>query len=200
MFQGKVIIFSAPSGSGKTSIVKALLEKNQKLGFSISACTRPPRNGEQNGRDYYFLTVEDFEGKIAGNQFVEWEEVYAGSFYGTLKAEVDRLWSQEQHVVFDVDVNGGLRLKEYFGQNALAIFVDVPSTEVLRERLTKRGTETAMSLKKRLEKVALERTFKDQFDVVLVNEDLEETIGHAQTLIDEFIQTQPINSDQEGQN
>ena len=157
MFKGKVIIFSAPSGSGKTTIVKHLLEKNSNLGFSISACTRDKRGrDEENGKDYYFLTPEDFKERIVKQEFIEWQEVYRGAFYGTLKSEIDRLWSEGKHVLFDVDVKGGLNLKKYFGDDALAIFVQPPSVEILEERLRNRGTEDEDSISRRLFKVNFE--------------------------------------------
>ncbi len=153
---GKALIFSAPSGSGKTTIVKHLLQTNPDLGFSISASTRDRRGRtEENGKDYYFLTPEDFKHKIDNNEFIEWEEVYAGNFYGTLKSEIERVWASGKNVIFDVDVKGGLNLKKYFGDKALAIFVKVPSIEVLTARLNDRGTESPESLSRRLFKVNL---------------------------------------------
>jgi guanylate kinase len=184
---GKAIIFSAPSGSGKTTIVKHLLEKNPDLGFSISASTRDKRGRtEQNGKDYYFLPPKEFRKKIEGNEFVEWEEVYEGNFYGTLKSEIERVWSEGKNVIFDVDVKGGLNLKKYFGDKALAIFVKVPSIEVLKERLNDRGTETEESLSRRLFKAEFEMGFHDKFDVVLVNENLGKSLAEAQRLYDDF--------------
>jgi guanylate kinase len=184
---GKLIIFSAPSGSGKTTIVRHLLAENNNLGFSISACTRDRRGrAEENGKDYYFLTPEDFKHKIDLGEFVEWEEVYVGAFYGTLKSEIERLWASGKHVLFDVDVQGGLKLKEYYGDKALAIFVRVPDEETLRQRLIGRGTETEDSLSKRLFKVHFEMSFQDRFDVVLVNDDLETSYQKAQQLVDDF--------------
>ena len=189
MHQGKAIIFSAPSGSGKTTIVKHLLETNNKLGFSISACTRDKRGrNEENGKDYYFLTPEEFKSKIDKNEFVEWEEVYAGNFYGTLKSEVERVWAQGKHVIFDVDVKGGLHLKEYFKEKALAIFVKVPSLEVLEQRLKERKTDSSSSISQRLFKAKFEMSFESKFDVSLVNEDLETSLGKAQDLVDNFIE------------
>ncbi len=185
---GKVIIFSAPSGSGKTTLVKHLLENNPDLGFSISASTRDKRGRtEQDGKDYYFLSPEEFKLKIDSDEFVEWEEVYEGNFYGTLKSEIQRLWNEGQNVVFDVDVKGGMSLKKYFGDHALAIFVKAPSEEVLRQRLTNRNTETEESISRRLFKVKFESGFANQFDVVLVNDDLEESFAIAQKLYSEFI-------------
>ena len=184
---GKALIFSAPSGSGKTTIVKHLLENNNDLGFSISASTRDKRGRtEQHGKDYYFLTPEDFKKKIDNNEFIEWEEVYAGNFYGTLKSEIERIWSEGKNVIFDVDVKGGINLKKYFGDRALAVFVKVPSMEVLIERLRDRGTESEESLSRRLFKANFEMTFQDKFDVVLVNEDLGRSLKEAQKLYDDF--------------
>lgn len=184
---GKAIIFSAPSGSGKTTIVKHLLQQNPDLGFSISASTRDKRGRtEQNGKDYYFLPPKEFRRKIENNEFVEWEEVYEGNFYGTLKSEIDRIWNEGKNVIFDVDVKGGLNLKKYFGDKALAIFVKVPSIDVLKERLNDRGTETEESLSRRLFKAEFEMGFHDKFDVVLVNENLHKSLVEAQQLYDNF--------------
>ena len=184
---GKAIIFSAPSGSGKTTIVKHLIENNPDLGFSISASTRDKRGRtEKNGKDYYFLSPQEFKKKIDNDEFVEWEEVYAGNFYGTLKSEVARVWKEGKNVIFDVDVKGGLNLKKFFGDRGLAIFVKVPSLEVLKERLNDRGTETPESLSRRLFKAEFEMGFCDKFDVVLLNETLEKSLAEAQRLYDDF--------------
>ena len=184
---GKALIFSAPSGSGKTTIVKHLLDSNPSLGFSISASTRDRRGRtESHGKDYYFLSPEEFKHKIDADEFIEWEEVYAGNFYGTLKSEIDRIWAAGKDVIFDVDVKGGLNLKKYFGDKALAIFVKVPSIEVLKARLNDRGTETEESLSRRLFKANFEMSFQDQFDVVLVNEHLHTSLTEAQRLYDNF--------------
>ncbi len=184
---GKALIFSAPSGSGKTTIVKHLLAKNPTLGFSISASTRDRRGRtEQHGKDYYFLTPEDFKKKIDNNEFIEWEEVYAGNFYGTLKSEIERIWKEGKDVVFDVDVQGGIKLKQYFGDKALAIFVKVPSFEILKERLQNRGTESEESLSRRLFKAKFEMAFADKFDAVVVNDDLDKATSRAQKLYDDF--------------
>jgi guanylate kinase len=184
---GKALIFSAPSGSGKTTIVKHLLKNNPDLGFSISASTRDKRGRtEQDGKDYYFLSPEEFKQKIDTNEFIEWEEVYAGNFYGTLKTEIERIWQEGRNVIFDVDVKGGINLKKYFGDKALAIFVKVPSIEVLKQRLTERGTESEESLSRRLFKAKFEMTFQDRFDVVLVNEDLNKSLEEAQRLYNKF--------------
>jgi len=182
---GKAIIFSAPSGSGKTTIVHHLLSKNPDLGFSISAATRDKRGRkEENGKDYYFLSPEAFKHKIDNDEFVEWEEVYAGNFYGTLKSEIERVWRSGKNVIFDVDVRGGLNLKRYFGDKALAIFVKVPTLDVLKKRLNDRGTESEESLSRRLFKAKFEMSFQDKFDVVLVNEDLGHSLAEAQKLYD----------------
>ncbi|UBM58510.1 guanylate kinase [Marinilongibacter aquaticus] len=184
---GKAVIFCAPSGSGKTTIVKHLLEKHEDMGFSISACTRDRRGrNEVHGKDYYFLTIEEFRKKIEEDAFAEWEEVYPGGYYGTLKSEIERLWDAGKTVLFDVDVRGGLKLKQYFGDQALAIFVKVPSEEELETRLRQRGTETEESLSKRLYKVKFEMTFQDKFDVILLNDDLDESLGKAEKLCADF--------------
>lgn len=184
---GKALIFSAPSGSGKTTIVKHLLQKNADLGFSISASTRDKRGRtEQDGKDYHFLSPEEFKQKIDEEEFIEWEEVYEGNFYGTLKAEIERIWKEGKNVIFDVDVKGGLSLKKYFGDKALAVFVKVPSVEILKERLHDRGTESEESLSRRLFKAKFEMTFEDKFDVVLINENLEKSLAEAQRLYNEF--------------
>ena len=184
---GKALIFSAPSGSGKTTIVRHLLASNPDLGFSISASTRDKRGRtESHGKDYYFLTPEEFKKKIDEDAFIEWEEVYEGNFYGTLKSEIDRIWNEGHNVIFDVDVQGGLNLKKYFGDRALAVFVKVPSVDVLKERLRDRGTESEESLSRRLFKANFEMSFANKFDVVLVNEDLQRSLKEAQNLYEDF--------------
>jgi guanylate kinase len=186
--EGKLIIFCAPSGSGKTTIVKHLLETNPNLGFSISACTRDKRGrNEVDGKDYYFLTPEEFKKRIDNDEFVEWEEVYQGAFYGTLKSEIERIWKTGKHVIFDVDVNGGLALKKYYGDRALAIFVKCPSMEVLEERLRARKTDTEESISTRLFKVKFEMSFESKFDVTLLNNDLQQALKDAQKLVNDFI-------------
>ncbi len=185
--EGKLIIFSAPSGSGKTTIVKQLLANNPNLGFSISACTRDKRGrSEQDGQDYYFLTPDEFRTKIDEDAFVEWEEVYPGAYYGTLKSEIERIWASGKHVIFDVDVKGGLALKNYYKERALAVFVKVPSLEILEDRLRTRGTETEESLSKRIFKMKFEWSFQDKFDVILVNDQLVDAVKEAQRLFDEL--------------
>ncbi|MEK6780196.1 MAG: guanylate kinase [Bacteroidota bacterium] len=187
MMAGKALIFSAPSGSGKTTIVKHLLKKNLDLGFSISASTRDRRGRvEEDGKDYHFLSPEEFKKKIDRNEFIEWEEVYAGNFYGTLRSEIERIWAEGKNVIFDVDVKGGINLKKYFGKKALAVFVKVPSLDLLKQRLNERGTETEESLSRRIFKAKFEMSFEDKFDVVLINEDLEKSLLEAQRLYNDF--------------
>jgi guanylate kinase len=186
--EGKLIIFAAPSGSGKTTIVKHLLGIRSDLGFSISASTRDRRGrAEQNGKDYYFLSPDEFRDKIENDDFVEWEEVYPGNYYGTLKSEIERIWAQGQHVIFDVDVKGALHLKEYFKSKALAIFVQAPSLEVLEQRLRDRGTETEESLSRRMFKMKFEMGFKDKFDVILLNDNLDDAFVKAEQLVNDFL-------------
>ena len=184
---GKCIIFSAPSGAGKTTIVRYLLEEFSELAFSISACSRDARPNETNGVDYYFLGVDGFQTKIAADEFVEWEEVYTNNFYGTLKSELTRIWSQGKTVIFDVDVIGGLNLKRYFGDNALAVFVMPPNYEALEDRLRYRSTETEEKIQMRLAKAKVELAHADQFDTIVVNDDLKTACAEAKTLIQQFI-------------
>jgi guanylate kinase len=185
--QGKLIIFSAPSGSGKTTIVRHLLERYPQLAFSISATSREPRKNEKDGVDYYFLTVDDFRKKIEEHRFLEWEEVYAGQYYGTLRSEAERLRNEGRHVVFDIDVVGGVRLKQEFGGDAMAIFVQAPSLEIMEKRLRERGTDSEEQLQKRLGKAREELSYANRFDHVLVNDRLEETLLEAEQLINSFI-------------
>ncbi|GJM27538.1 MAG: guanylate kinase [Cyclobacteriaceae bacterium] len=187
MRQGKAIIFSAPSGSGKTTIVKRLVQQNPDLEFSISACTRDRRGRqEENGKDYYFLSPEEFKRKIDNHEFIEWQEVYAGNFYGTLKSEIERIWSTGKNVIFDVDVKGGINLKKYFGESALAVFVKVPSLEILEQRLRSRNTDADRSISRRLFKAKFEMTFEDQFDITLLNQELEVSVRQAQEMYRNF--------------
>jgi guanylate kinase len=187
--KGKAIIFSAPSGAGKTTIVQHLLNNHPELGFSISACTRDKRGRiEVDGVDYHFLTVEEFKKRIDGDEFVEWEEVYEGNFYGTLKSEVQKIWDEGKAVIFDVDVKGGLKLKKYFNEDALAVFVKVPSLDVLEERLKSRNSESSSSLSQRLYKAKFEMTFEEEFDATLVNEDLPTSLKKAEDLVGGFIE------------
>lgn len=186
--KGKAIIISAPSGAGKTTIVKHLIQLDMGLEFSISACSRPPRKQEVNGRDYYFMSVADFRKHIDQGDFLEWEEVYQDHYYGTLKTELDRIWSRQNHIIFDVDVVGGLNLKGYFGQNALAVFVQAPSLQELEKRLRDRSTDTEEQIRNRMEKAGAEMKYAEQFDVVLVNENLEETLLQGEKLVRDFLE------------
>lgn len=183
----KVIIFSAPSGSGKTTIIKRLLTYFPEFEFSISATSRQPRAGEVDGQDYYFLTKESFAEKVKNDLFLEWEEVYAGTCYGTLKSEIERIWDNGKIVVFDVDVLGGMRLKEYFGSKALSIFVMPPSIEVLEQRLRIRNTETEEAIQKRLSRSSLELQHSAKFDVTVVNDVLEQAVDEAKINIQSFL-------------
>ena len=183
----KAIIFSAPSGAGKTSIVQALLKKLNVLSFSVSATSRPKRGEEKNGLDYWFLSPEEFKQKIEHNDFVEFEEVYKGQSYGTLKSEIERIWNNNQTVIFDLDVVGGLNLKSFFGNNALAIFVMPPSVEELEKRLRGRQTESEEKIQIRLSKANEELEFANKFDVVLENKILDQAVISAESMITEFI-------------
>ncbi|MFW2347906.1 MAG: guanylate kinase [Wenyingzhuangia sp.] len=188
MGSGKLIVFSAPSGSGKTTIVKHLLSAtNLPLDFSISAASRQPRKGEIDGKDYYFLSVEDFKSKVAQEAFLEWEEVYQDNFYGTLKSEITRIWSEGNHVVFDIDAIGGLNIKKQFPEQTLAIFIQPPSVEEMERRLRSRATETEDKIKMRLAKSAQEFEFAEQFDTVLINDDLSVAKDEAYHKVLEFI-------------
>lgn len=184
---GKCIIFSAPSGAGKTTIVHSLLKQNLGLEFSVSACSREPRFNERDGVDYYFLGVAGFKAKIEADAFVEWEEVYHNNFYGTLASEVDRIWKKGNAVIFDVDVVGGLNLKRLFGENALAVFVQPPDFESLEYRLRKRSTEPEEKILQRLEKAKNELTFASQFDKIVVNDDLEKACEEAKIMVEAFL-------------
>ncbi|TVQ14976.1 MAG: guanylate kinase [Bacteroidetes bacterium] len=185
--KGKLIIVCAPSGSGKTTIVKAVLPEITSLEFSVSACSRTPRQGETDGKDYYFLSEEEFRKKIDQGAFLEWEEVYPGSFYGTLKSEVQRIWNNGRHVIFDVDVIGGLNIKKQYPDNSLALFIMPPSVEELRARLTGRGTETPQSIEKRIDKAEFEMGFAPEFDATVVNDDLEMAIALTKEIMNSFL-------------
>lgn len=184
---GKCVIISAPSGAGKTTIVRSLLAQGLRLAFSVSATSRAKRSYEVEGQDYFFMTAEEFRKLIDADAFVEWEEVYPGQYYGTLRSEIDRIWSLGNSAIFDVDVVGGLHLKQVFGDRALAVFVSPPSVDVLEQRLRARGTETSESLKKRVDKAAHEMTFALQFDVVVVNDTLEHACSRAHQLVTRFL-------------
>jgi guanylate kinase len=185
--QGKLIIFSAPSGAGKTTIVQHLLTKIPELEFSVSACSRPIRKDETHGVDYYFISVEQFKNKINNNEFVEWEEVYTDNFYGTLKAEIERIWNKGKHIIFDMDVIGGLNLKKQFGDRALAIFVMPPSVEHLEKRLKMRETETPESIARRMGKAENEMRTSAQFDKIVLNDTLEHAFEEAEKAVREFL-------------
>ena len=185
----KVIIFCAPSGSGKSTIISSLMPRQElHLAFSISATTRAPRGQERDGVEYFFLTPEEFRRRIANDEFVEYEEVYADRFYGTLKAQVERQLAAGQNVVFDVDVHGGLRLKEFFGERALSLFIQPPSIEELRRRLEDRATDAPDVIQQRLDRAAYELSFAPRFDRVVVNDDLATAKAKAYRIIQEFIQ------------
>lgn len=186
----KLIIFSAPSGSGKTTIVRHLLSLEKlNLAFSISATSRAPRGQEQHGKEYYFLSTEEFKKHIANADFLEWEEVYAGNFYGTLKSEVERLWAEGKTVLFDIDVIGGLRIKEQFPEQSLAIFVKPPSVEELEKRLRQRQTETEEKIKMRLDKAHQELSVVHKFDVIIENDDLQKALQEAENVVCEFLKS-----------
>lgn len=186
--KGKLIVFSAPSGSGKTTIVHHLLEtKNQTLDFSISATSRAKRGKEVHGEDYYFLTPDTFKKHIDQDDFVEWEEVYADNYYGTLKSEVERIWGEGKHAIFDIDVVGGLRIKKKFPDRTLAVFVKAPSLEAMEMRLRSRKTESEEKIQVRLAKAEKELSYAEKFDVILVNDDLELAKREAEELIENFI-------------
>lgn len=185
--EGKCIIICAPSGAGKTSITKHLLKQNLNLSFSISACTREKRADEEDGKDYYFLDVDTFKKRIDEDAFVEWEEVYQDQFYGTLKAEIERIWSLGKNVIFDVDVEGGLSLTKHFGEKALAIFIKAPTVADLEARLRKRGSETEEKIQKRMAKAEKELSYAKWFDTVIVNSNLEESQEEAYKIVKSFI-------------
>lgn len=186
--KGKLIVFAAPSGAGKTSIVRHLMPiKTLNLDFSVSATTREPREGEVHGEHYYFLTVDDFKNKISGGDFIEWEEVYTDSFYGTLKSEVDTNLKNGTNVIFDIDVAGALSIKKMYKDEALLIFVKPPSLEALESRLRNRNTESERSLKRRVDKASFEMSFADQFDTIIVNDLLQVAQKQAETIVSNFI-------------
>ena len=191
---GKAILFSAPSGCGKTTIIKELMAgvpaghfDPDDLTFSISATSRAPRGEEQNGKDYYFLSHEEFMARVAKDEFLEWEEVYSGTCYGTLKSEIERIWQAGKVIVFDVDVNGGRNIKKYFGKDALSIFVMPPSVEVLEQRLRSRGTDSEEAIVKRLARSAEELKQAPVFDVTIVNDDLQRAVKETRNVIDRFL-------------
>lgn len=184
---GKLIIFSAPSGAGKSTLIRFLLTQGLNLQFSVSATSRPPRNGETDGVEYYFLSPEEFRRRIVHNEFLEYEEVYADKFYGTLKSEVDRILEEEKNVVFDVDCIGGLNIKKIYGDRALSIFVMPPSVEVLRQRLLKRGTESPEVIEDRLSKAGYEMSFAPRFDAIVHNADYVKARAKVLKLVSDFL-------------
>ena len=185
--EGKLIIISAPSGAGKTTLVRHLLQQEFDLGFSISATSRQPRPGETDGKDYHFISENEFRQKIENDEFLEWEEVYRGIFYGTLKSEVARIRETGKNVIFDVDVVGGVNIKKYYGKDALAIFIEPPSLEELKSRLTKRSTETEEKIGVRIAKAEKELEFANRFDVVIVNEKLPDALADAENAVATFL-------------
>ncbi len=188
-FKGKLFVFSAPSGSGKTTIVRHLLNQEKlNLAFSISATSRKPRGNEKDGEDYYFISLEEFKNNIKADKFLEWEEVYRDNFYGTLKAEVERIWAQKKHVIFDIDVVGGLRIKKKFPEKTLAVFVKPPSVDELKIRLKKRSTESEEKINMRIAKASVELATAPQFDKIIKNYDLEVALKEAEELVSNFLE------------
>ncbi|MFW6351746.1 MAG: guanylate kinase [Bacteroidota bacterium] len=185
--KGKLIIISAPSGAGKTTIVKELLCSDLNLEFSVSACSRKKRNNEIDGKDYYFMSVEAFKAKIANAEFVEWQEVYENHFYGTLKCEVEKIRNAGRNVIFDVDVMGALNIKKMFGDDALSIFIQPPSEEVLKQRLMSRNTEDGKDLQRRIEKAGHELSFAPDFDMIIINDQLSNAIEEAINAVENFV-------------
>lgn len=184
---GKLVIFSAPSGSGKTTVVKHLLETNPNLQFSISATTRKKRPNEVDGKDYYFLSQEEFESKLANGEFLEYEQVYDGLYYGTLKSEIERIWDNDKSVIFDVDVVGGLNIKRIYGKKALAVFLRPPSVDELMERLKRRETEVEHELEQRIGKANEELKYEKEFDIVLINNILAHTLKETESIVNYFL-------------
>jgi len=190
----KVLIFSAPSGSGKSTIVKHILGVYpDSMEFSVSATSRPPRGEEVHGREYYFMSPEEFRKLIDEDKFVEFEEVYEGRFYGTLKSECERIWAAGHVIIFDVDVKGGVNLKKYFGKAALSIFIQAPSVEVLRDRLIKRGTDSLEAIEERIAKAGEEMAYAPQFDYVLVNDDLSTAFAESEKVVEDFLDDGRLN-------
>ena len=183
----KVLIFSAPSGSGKSTVVNHILGGHKGIEFSVSATSRPPRGEERDGVEYFFYSADIFRLLVRDDKFVEFEEVYPDRFYGTLKAEVNRIWARGNVIIFDVDVKGGVNLKKYFGDQALSVFIQAPSVEVLRQRLIGRGTDSAEDIEKRVAKAAEEMTYAPQFDKVLINDDLATALAEADAMVDAFL-------------
>lgn len=186
--KGKLIIFTAPSGAGKTTIVRHLLGTFDSLAFSVSATSRPRREHERDGEDYYFLSPPEFRKRIDAGEFVEWEQVYPNQFYGTLKSEIDRLWAAGKHIIFDIDVKGATNIKNAYPEGSLAVFVKPPSPEILFERLRNRGTETPASYRKRVKRATLELTYEDKFDEVLLNDELDDALRNAEGIVSHFLE------------
>lgn len=184
----KVVIFSAPSGSGKTTVVRHILDLHPEMEFSVSATSRPPRGQEQDGVDYYFLSPRAFKARIRADKFVEYEEVYEGRFYGTLKSEVERIWAKGHVIIFDVDVKGGISLKNYFGDRALSVFIQAPDVAELRRRLVARGTDSPEAIDERVAKAAEEMTYAPRFDYILINDDLQTAFREIEGVVDRFLQ------------
>lgn len=185
--QGKIIIITAPSGSGKTTLVKRLLEAHPKVAFSISACTRLPRPGEVHGKDYHFYTEQEFKALIEQDAFIEWEMVYTGKYYGTLKTEIERIWSEGNAPLVDIDVMGALAIQKQYPDNSISIFIEAPSIEELRRRLEKRGTETPETLEERINKAEYELTFAPQFKKIIINDDLDKATAELVQTVDNFL-------------
>ncbi|MBI5010103.1 MAG: guanylate kinase [Bacteroidia bacterium] len=185
--KGKLVIISAPSGAGKTTIVRHLLESRLNLSFSVSATTRPPRGSEKNGEDYFFMSVQEFKRRIADNEFVEWEEVYEDLYYGTLKSEMERIWNDNKHVLFDVDAKGGINLKKKFGTDSIAIFIMPPSVEELENRLVKRATDSPEKIRMRINKAREEMNLANQFDTVIVNHQLDQAKMETTKTVSSFL-------------
>ena len=185
--EGKLVIVSAPSGAGKTTIVNHLLKKGLNLEFSISATTRTPRGREKNGKEYYFISAEDFRQRIRKNEFTEWQEVYRDQFYGTLKSEIERIWADKKHVIFDVDVKGGINLKNIFGNKAISIFIMPPSVKELEKRLLSRATDDKLKIKVRVEKAIEEMKLAGNFDHIVINDNLERAQNEAYQMVKSFV-------------
>ena len=185
---GKMVVFTAPSGAGKTTLVRHLLSKWDIFDFSVSAATRPKRDYETEGKDYYFMSVDQFKNKVKNNEFVEWEEVYENHFYGTLHSEVDRIWNNGKAIIFDIDVIGAMNLKKHYGETCFTVFVKPPSIEILYARLKSRATETPESLAKRIEKVNRELIYENSFDAIIVNDELNIALREAEILVGNFMQ------------
>lgn len=187
---GKLVIFSAPSGAGKSTLVNYLLPQFPELSFSISATSRSPRGREIHGKEYYFLSSEEFKAHVAGDELLEWEEVYVGTYYGTLRSEVERIWAEGKVVVFDIDVAGALNLKKQFGDRALALFVQAPSVEILEQRLRGRGTDSEEKIQQRVAKATIEMARAPEFDKVVVNDDLDTAKAEALAILKDFLGAQ----------